>query len=694
MNLETKELNINVAGKEGLTRAYKIQRHTPSSPMCFIRTVTGHMLFCQEDHPVWIQSLDGQPTVVEAKDVVMFHDRIWVNNTEHSLEFVYGVEPPDVDVLFDILLNIFKDPTSHIISNHSEYLTGDNIYNFCINVDYLSKISNSNLTYLLYHFLFDNNETKSKIFSFNFVTQLKMVADHLSHTCAFDINTDDGLVYWTLKNAVPSDKLIQDINTYVDIEQVVPGIEGYQGYVYDLKTESEEFLNNNVQTHNSFHCFHGDSIVDVRGLSIDSEGFSLECLFDFANDRLNLPIIYDVPFSNGMTQDEIDLSSVNISVLDRGTDLSNYQYIKILKVIRHKQDPTTRMICIKFDNKSDNNEKQIISQDNHSHFKIDPKTLNFVLTEAKNLKVGDHLYSTPQKYNIAEITSIEYVDDVDEYVYDLTTASGTLFVNNIYTHNTGGAVVFKKVDILKELSDSITDDEEKYLAGMIYQKDNDLYSNTEVTTIKINKSIFKDEYAIEKVGNTYKLPLGYFRMYIGNIEVNATIEMPVEINIHDDYNETADSITLMYGKDVKLFTIKFFKIAPEKIAQSLDALVAGKGPWETPENLYKKFYEALSTFGPWDSCHLEVILATILRNKKDPMIAARLKEPYDPELHSIKSLPSIISWSLGVAYENLGKSLTFGLISKDSKKYSQIEKVLFGEPLSELSIEKLKEKKK
>jgi hypothetical protein len=518
MNLETKELDLNVVGKDGLTRAYKIQRHTPTAPMCFIRTVTGHMLFCQEDHPVWIQSLDGQPTVVEAKDIVMFHDRIWVDNTERKLEFVYGVEPPDVDILFDILLNIFEDPNLHIIANHSEYFNGDSIYNFCINPDYLSKISTSNLTYLLYHFLFDNIKsddkvnTKSKIFSFNFVSQLKLVADHLSHTCNFDINTEDGLVYWTLKNAVPSDKLIQDINDYIDIEQVVPGIEGYCGYVYDLKTDSEEFLNNNVQTHNSFH--------------------------------------------------------------------------------------------------------------------------------------------------------------------------------------TGGAVVFKKVDILKELADSITDDEEKYLSGMVYQKDNDLYSSAEVTTIKINKSIFKDEYAIEKVGNTYKLPLGYFRMYIGNIEVNATIEMPVEINIHDDYNETADSITLMYGKDVKLFTIKFFKIAPEKIAQSLDSLVAGKGPWETPENLYKKFYEALSTFGPWDSCHLEVILATILRNKKDPMIAARLKDPYDPELHSIKSLPSIISWSLGVAYENLGKSLTFGLISKDSKKYSQIEKVLFGEPLSELSIEKLKEKKK
>ena len=76
------------------------------------------------------------------------------------------------------------------------------------------------------------------------------------------------------------------------------------------------------------------------------------------------------------------------------------------------------------------------------------------------------------------------------------------------------------------------------------------------------------------------------------------------------------------------------------------------------------------------------------------MIAARLKDPYDPETHSIKSLPSIVSWSLGIAYENIGKSLSYGLINEDTKNLSQIEKVLFGEPLSDLSIEKLKEKKK
>lgn len=922
MNLETKELNINVAGKEGLTRAYKIQRHTPSSPMCFIRTVTGHMLFCQEDHPVWIQSLDGKPTVVEAKDVVMFHDRIWVDNKTNRLEFSYGVEPPDVDVLFDIISNILEDPSSHVISNHPEYFTGDSIYNFCINIDYLSKISNSNLTYLLYHLLFediksnDSQTPSKKIFSFNLVSQLKMVADHLSHSCSFDINTEDGLVYWTLRNAVESDNLIQDINTYVDIEQVLPGIEDYQGYVYDLKTDSEEFLNNNVQTHNSFHCIKKEQLVYVK------YNDKMLCI---SFEKLWNLIQTDVTFTlNDLGLDQFEKRVDNLFVLDKDNKMT-----KVNKLISHKKQEDTKMVMVR-----NNNSDFIISQDNHPNmfalnyggmchkcivpfiktkklgywecpdcrqhphsvqhasdndfnmvepkqFKkskyfsynnfsiwnnddaecippIDPYLFGMFLAEGSylyyykgthlagfiitqnsgeiqdniikiltehhdpivngrkaiivyNAELAETMLSVTSRYSwqksmgsnfihysnetlskilcgfidgdgsfiqakskercyiSLESTSLELIQqlhlilnkfnvnhkitvctvkkltkhqsynikifpydihsdifkyslkvnyndlpsvstketyptlvsyckeilfDADEYVYDFTTESGTLMSNGMLTHNTGGAVVFKKVDILKELSDSITDDEEKYLAGMIYQKDNDLYSNTEVTTIKINKSIFKDEYAIEKVGNTYKLPLGYFRMYIGNIEVNATIEMPVEINIHDDYNETADSITLMYGKDVKLFTIKFFKIAPEKIAQSLDALVAGKGPWETPENLYKKFYEALSTFGPWDSCHLEVILATILRNKKDPMIAARLKEPYDPELHSIKSLPSIISWSLGVAYENLGKSLTFGLISKDSKKYSQIEKVLFGEPLSELSIEKLKEKKK
>lgn len=520
MNVETKDLDLNVVGKDGLTKAYKIQKHKPTAPMCFIRTVTGHMLFCQEDHPVWIKLNDGQDTVVEAKDVVMFHDKIWVDNTNIKFD-----DRNHTDIISDLsdsenfnyTLNLIIDIIENKeLKKDSSFISGDNIYNFCLNLDKLV-ITRYEFDDII-RFLASYSKFQHKnIYSFNLVSQIKTLADKLNYTCVFDLYEDNGDIYWLLRNSCIDTKNIinkktQQISEYIDIEQVISGIENYQGYVYDLKTESEEFMNNNVQTHNSFH--------------------------------------------------------------------------------------------------------------------------------------------------------------------------------------TGGAVVFKKVDILKELSDAITADEQKYLSEMIYQKDNDLYSSTEVTTIKINKNIFKEEYAIEKVGNTYKLPLGYFKMYIGNIEVNATIEMPVEINIHDDYNETNETITLMYGKDFKLFTIKFFKIAPEKIAQSLDALVAGKSPWETPENLYKKFYEALSTFGPWDSCHLEIILATILRNKKDAMIPARLKEPYDPELHSIKTLPSLISWPLGVAYENLGKSLSYGLISKDSKKYSQIEKVLFGEPLSELSIDKLKEKKR
>lgn len=519
MNVETKDINLKVKGKDGLTQAITIQKHKPTAPMCFIRTTTGHMLFCQEDHPIWIQTMDGQTTVVEAKDAVMFHDRIWVDNTK-NIEFSNEESLNTHNNFFNKLLLISNGLADNSIYDDSEYFIGDSKYNFYINPSYLYKMDKANSTVMLLHFLSLRWQTtpiatppeKIKLYSFNYVSQLKSLADSLQYNCRFDINFENDDVYWTLHDAKETFVPINDISDYVDIEQVISGIENYQGYVYDLKTESEEFLNNNVQTHNSFH--------------------------------------------------------------------------------------------------------------------------------------------------------------------------------------TGGAVEFKKIAILKELGANITAEDETHLARNVYQKENDLYSNAPVIKVLVDKTLFKDEYAIKKEDGVYKLSFGYFVMTIGTLEVLATIELPVELQIPTDVHESATQIALVYGQDDKILHIKNFSIAPEKVAAYLDQLVGGKSPWVSPESLLMKFHNNLKDFNPYDMCHLEVIISSILRNRKDPMIPARLKEPYDPVTYSIKSLPSVISWSLGMAYENISKSIATGLISDDVKNLSQIEKVLFGEPLSDLSIEKLKERSK
>ena len=520
--IETKTVDFKVKGKDGLVNVHTIQRHKPYFPMCFIRTVTGHMLFCQENHPVCIKLIDGQDTVVEAKDVVMFHDRIWVDNSDtlnEPIDKTHNIiqNEDDYKWFIDKFLTIINGYEVKNILQENKCFLGDSLYNFYINPVVLNDLCDID-QYVLFTQLTKIYSTqystpqRVRIFSFNLVSQLKNIADKLGINCIFDINLSIGNeVFWSLKDFGESDKDTL-ITEYIDVEQVISGIDGYQGYVYDLKTETEEFMNNNVQTHNSFH--------------------------------------------------------------------------------------------------------------------------------------------------------------------------------------TGGAVEFKKIDILKELGLNIDSSEETHLKRLFNQVDNDFFCNNALTKIVINKTLFQDEYAIKKEGDVYKLPLGYFVLTTGEIILDATIEQPIVLSIPTDYSETATTIELVYGQGDKILHIKSFSIAPEKIAQHLDSLVGGKSPYTTPESLLRKFHNDLEGFNFYDMTHLEVIVSSVLRNKLDPMIPARLKEPYNPETFSIKALPGVISWSLGLAYENISKALSTGLISDDVKNLSQIEKVLYGEPLSDLSHELLAAKRK
>ncbi len=259
--------------------------------------------------------------------------------------------------------------------------------------------------------------------------------------------------------------------------------------------------------------------------------------------------------------------------------------------------------------------------------------------------------------------------------------------------HTGGGAEVSRVNIFKELMVNVEDNLESSIKSMVKQVENDLITLSNATTIVVDKNIYVDKYQLEYKPGIVKLPLGYFTLNIGNISIPVTSEKPALLYKNDSYVETDKTITISYNAGDKMLYFEPFQLKAEKIAQHIDVLVGGQSPWTTPESLYMKFYTTLEHFSNWDSVHLEVIISSILRNKENPQIPARLKEPYEPSTHSIKNLPSLISWPLGLAFENFSKSITYGMIS-DRADPSQIEKVIFGEPLSDLSIDLIKKEAK
>lgn len=247
--------------------------------------------------------------------------------------------------------------------------------------------------------------------------------------------------------------------------------------------------------------------------------------------------------------------------------------------------------------------------------------------------------------------------------------------------HTGGGITVKRCNIISEMMKTVEDSDESIIRRFFVQKENDLFStNHSGCVIKINKNLYKDDYRIVKKDGYYILPVGVFNLSFMNYNVKVGISQEIKIHIPEQYSDKNNEIILIYPPNYKVMTAE--PVIPNivKTIGKVDQLLGGKVPVESPENMFLTLYNLLHPTGDWDSVHLEVAISNFLRSKKNPQFPARLKEPFDYVHSSVKSLPSLISWPLGVAFESMGKALIYGMIS-DRAEPSPVEKLFLGESL-------------
>lgn len=274
-------------------------------------------------------------------------------------------------------------------------------------------------------------------------------------------------------------------------------------------------------------------------------------------------------------------------------------------------------------------------------------------------------------------------------VYDIKTSSSEFIASCVQTHNsfhTGGTISFDTVNIQKELMTNISDNFFDEVKKSSYQKEgteNILYLSVDTGSISINTNLYEGQYKITDEEDHYLLPIGIFDLTFGeSFKIPVSIDRIVKVfKTEDITGNLKTNITIKYKKDDKIFHASSQALDYSKATQRLDELISGKAPTRDVSLLYGTFYRTMAPTGGWDSVHLEVLISNCLRWSKDPQIPARLKRPYDPTMFPIKQLPSIISWPIGLAFENMGAALQYGLISERGET-SEIEKTIIGEPLS------------
>jgi hypothetical protein len=258
---------------------------------------------------------------------------------------------------------------------------------------------------------------------------------------------------------------------------------------------------------------------------------------------------------------------------------------------------------------------------------------------------------------------------------------GSLAEKVMKSFHLGGIVSFKRPNIINEMMAFINDSYRPFVEENVLEKDETLTCNTSLIMLELDKNVYS-RVRIKEKENSYVLPVGYFDLTIKHLKIPVRIEQETELFKTNNQETTEDSILINYTKGEKIFYVKPIQEDWSKLANEFDAYVSGRSPWSDVSSLFMKFWKNFSHTGPYDSVQLEVILSNILRNKNNVKIEARLKEPYNPTLINIKALPGIISWPLGLAFENFGQAISQGLIS-DRGPESPIEKLMFGIPLIE-----------
>ena len=248
------------------------------------------------------------------------------------------------------------------------------------------------------------------------------------------------------------------------------------------------------------------------------------------------------------------------------------------------------------------------------------------------------------------------------------------------TFHVGGSVSIKTVNILDDMSRSLSDSDKYYLMQSFKQDGSKLIALTD-GQIVIDTEEYKDpKEDIDQQENKLDLNYAYFLLKYLSYTTDVTIDNKIEIDLKDK-ETTYDNhiITIKYKKDSVVFDcIATPDIFSEKI-KIISALFSGRAQWRNADHFCMKLFDTYVDLGSKaDLVHFEVLASNLLRDKGNPSYPARLNKNYNPTIGSLKAVPGLESWLQAFAFENPKQSITSGLIYDRPTEETILEKMITG----------------
>lgn len=246
------------------------------------------------------------------------------------------------------------------------------------------------------------------------------------------------------------------------------------------------------------------------------------------------------------------------------------------------------------------------------------------------------------------------------------------------TFHTGGAVELERKDALNDIAENEISlnlaTVKKYLTQI-----NNVVACNKSCTVNIDLANYKKGDSIEITDETISVKSLICNIIFDDFNFTIILDYPIDIFIYEEMEKKGNIIQLKFNKDARLFELPVEGMQKAVQVNYVERLIGGKEVFRDAEHLFKKLFNIYAPVSSADSVHVEVLLSNCLRFKDNPAIPARLGPRWDPVLLNIKTIIFSSSLSQGLAFENINKAISTGLITEQIFEPSILERVLSGE---------------
>ncbi len=248
------------------------------------------------------------------------------------------------------------------------------------------------------------------------------------------------------------------------------------------------------------------------------------------------------------------------------------------------------------------------------------------------------------------------------------------------TFHTGGAVKLQSRQLINDIIDNDPLVTENTVRNKLVQNETQLITQQDCKLIiDLNSYEIDTDLTIDEIEKTIWVKSLICRIEYQDVTFNIILDYPIELKAMDMIKHGKFYIELTFKKGEIILEGASGADDLKKEVHFIERLLGGKEIFKDTQHLFKKLSHVYFSKSKMDSVHLEILLSNVLRCRRDLSLPARLCKPFNPVMTNIKNIVFSTSFIQGLAFENIGKAISTGLIADTVDEPSILEQVLTGE---------------